>query len=224
MTNEEFKQWFKHHAAAFPSTGKWVQDNEGQLGFWFKVLADADYQDAVEATEALYAEGESVPHTQHAPRIAKIAAHFKARKSQAASHPEATHRCFYCRDTGYVTIVRSEIVRDCLGGKYESWGEIPSLRMYDVACFCEQGTAVNSLSGQFRRRMPVYVPFSEPSRFPMVREAELWESTDLGHFRDKKEVLWSLLETWNPPNYEPAFDDWNAGTYQPELMADDPSE
>jgi len=145
MTKEQFREWFQHHVAAFPSCRSWLKkypkdrDANAPVSFgaeptqreivaeWFRTLEKVNYEDAIRATDQLAQSDEdfSFSYERAAAKVRSIATGFgRVRKfcePKRFDPNTPTFKCHYCQDSGKVPVVCPCCV-DVMG---EAWPEGP---------------------------------------------------------------------------------------------------
>jgi hypothetical protein len=131
VTHDEFDEWFAAHAASFTGVGSWFRgmagrsiDTDDVMRNWYRVLAETDLCDAVDATRAMFADTVDVHFDRHPATVRAIAAKLGAKRRLAATaktwtKTEPRVHCADCLDSGYRRCVHPKTVaeyRDGIGG------------------------------------------------------------------------------------------------------------
>lgn len=140
MTKEEFRDWYRHFRAAFPSIATWIgkfpkqaTDDASQptqtevLGGWFKTLEKLDLGDVKAATDQLASgdDGMDFAFERTAAKVRSIASNIRRDRKFIEPKPndgrEARYNCWRCQDTGFVPIVPPKDIETIA----ETWPEGP---------------------------------------------------------------------------------------------------
>lgn len=135
MTRDEFDQFFVDHTKRFVGFHAWMakkvpKDPDGTysetFAIWAKVMRNADYDDAVAASQQMY-EADDAPrwYEKHWPALASRARKIHiSRNTKQSARPrmvdgQEAYRCLQCRDYGFAR-VWSEVSRKFADRKCEN--------------------------------------------------------------------------------------------------------
>ena len=137
MVEGEFNQWLEHHIEAYPGLAPWLEENESQTNFWMRTLISVEFEEAVAATDELYAaEKQPMGYSAHPRAILAI-----VRRNRGSKEPDVKYvdgervfKCWRCEDSGYVSVLSPNTLK-------RLWKDKPNegLRGCAVLCNCETG-------------------------------------------------------------------------------------
>ena len=210
MTDAEFKRWWKHHTARFTGIrtwlGKFPETSGGETtrsdvtAAWRDVLRRVDYDDAIEATDRMYAGDETPPrgYDSHPAAVRAIAMKLHREVPNPVQRPKyvggkETFRCVQCRDDGMVGIYHPETVE---AARRPETFDPASICSAVVRCTCSIGSAKpDRLGSFFDAKRHCRAP--EPCRMNDPEEIERLLAFAKG-----------LGAVENLENYEPAFEEF----------------
>lgn len=142
MTDNELKQWVKHHDVAFPGFLKWVKTaSEGgdpntvtkRFELWSNRLRRVTGDMAVKATEYMFEKGFDQPFNRHIGYVVE----WNSRHTQEPIDRIAARICGLCNGTGIVSVQFFE-PRLTIGGH-----QLPD-NIGQAACKCSSGRHINN--------------------------------------------------------------------------------
>ena len=136
LTQEEFREWVKHHVALFSGFGVWLQkvpkageakennpDRQEVLAIWYGTLKRFDLE-ALKAASLKYSNDHALDdrppsYSQHRAAVGKIASGIRSAGGRATSFRpvprtvdgEEAYHCLRCRDLGWVWVWATVSVR-----------------------------------------------------------------------------------------------------------------
>lgn len=225
MTETECGDLLKFAANCFPPLGVWLRDaGEATIAIWKDSLSDLDYESCQRALRQMVSGERDMPPYTGLPAALRRAC--RAETWQTHSEPtewqhvdEPTYRCVECLDSGWIEVVN-------YGqnfGKFKrlppDWRDIPAeswtlhVSTCNVACTCDTGFKLSE-----RRWMHSSREGLQPSKHEPPPQYDARVHCRVNAMMSEKDKFVTLLrwarETHERPlaeNYEPAFDQFNAG-------------
>lgn len=130
MTRDEFKQWFRYHAAGstgtyrhfltYPSESSGVAPTRRDiLEHWYSRLAAIDIDDAKDASQRMFDGEAEAPHFDAIPGVIRALALKRKRLRSVGDNAstlsrDPTYRCYRCQDTGVVPIIHPRSLKRLL--------------------------------------------------------------------------------------------------------------
>lgn len=149
MTRDEFRAWWRHHAARFTGLRTWLEripevDRRDVLAAWFVALRWVALETAKEASERLFGDERAPPYDRHPAAIRRIAAEIEhEQRASRRSRPcradgVETVACTDCEDTGVVVCWHPLSVEAARRGEADLHGS-PPRKTLAFACRCRLG-------------------------------------------------------------------------------------
>ena len=153
MNQDEYQEWRRYHAKAYPGLIAWLDRNDGQDVLWQRLLANTPYEAAKAATDQMFSMDEQPRGYSEHPRIIRRLAYEVAPRRDTRMPTyidgQATFACGRCQDSGFVSVLTPETLK-------RVWRDDANkaLRYCTIACDCDEGNRVIERKWDKRHRMP----------------------------------------------------------------------
>jgi hypothetical protein len=207
MTFDEFNEWFSYHASCFVSMQSWldkVTKGEGAPSTrdikrrWLSVLQNIELADAKKASDKMLSGEEEEPNyrgssnfSKHPAAVRRIAQRLRgdrdpARRRERFVDGERVYSCLRCRDDGVVWCWHPESMR---AAKKGTLGQPFTVCSCAVRCTCREGDL-------------------NAKNLPCVFDEKMWLPVERMDLQRERQSLVDFVSAIKPPNYEPAFSDY----------------